>query len=162
VSRPDVAIEGVAQHRLRDAAHLRDVDELLDRRVRRVALGGLGDVDGQVADAFEVGVDLDRRHNAAEIHGHRLVEGEQAEAAAVDLDVQLVDRFVPAKHPFDELDVARHQAVHGRSHPLFCEPAHCEEAALQRLEFFLKMPDHSFHGCRLLFRAFESITRIGR
>ena len=33
----DERIERVAQHRLRDVAHLRDVDQLLDRRMRDVA-----------------------------------------------------------------------------------------------------------------------------
>ena len=52
------------------------------------------DVDGEVADALEIGVDLDGRDDGPQVDGHRLVQRQQREAASVDLDVQLVDRLV--------------------------------------------------------------------
>ena len=75
--------------------------------VLHVALRRLGDVDRQVADALEVGVDLDGRDDRAQVGGHRLVQRQQREAAVVDLDVQLVDRLVADQ---DALDRARGRA----------------------------------------------------
>ena len=54
-----------------------------------VAPRRLGDVDREVADPLEVGVDLDRRDDRPQVGGHRLIQRQQREAAAVDLDVQL-------------------------------------------------------------------------
>ena len=67
-----------------------------------VALGRLGDIDREVADPLEVGVDLDRRDDRAQIGGHRLVQRQQLEASVIDLDVQLVDRAVAGEHMLDE------------------------------------------------------------
>jgi len=58
--------------------------------VLEVASARLGDVHREVADALEVGVDLDRREDAAQVGGHRLAKRQQAEAPVVDLLVQLV------------------------------------------------------------------------
>ena len=52
----DERVEGVSQHLLR--SHSGDVNQH-DGRMLQVALAGFADVDGQVADALEVGVDLD-------------------------------------------------------------------------------------------------------
>ena len=98
MSRRHERVERVAQHRLGDRRHARDVDQLLDRRVRRVAARRLGDVDREVADAFEIGVDLHRRDDRAQVGGHRLVERQQREAAVVDLDVERVERAVAGEH----------------------------------------------------------------
>jgi len=95
--------------------------------MRRVAARGLGDVDGQVADAFEVGVDLDRGDNRAQVGGHRLVQREQLEAAVVHLDVQLVDRLVAVEHAVDGRDVAADQPVHRGADALLREAAHLEQ-----------------------------------
>ena len=53
-----------------------------------VAARRLGDIDREIADALQIAVDLDRRHNDAQIDRHRLVQGQQLEAAIVDLDLQ--------------------------------------------------------------------------
>ena len=90
----DERIEGIAQHGLGDTRHSRDVDQLLHRRVRRVAARRLRDVHRQIADAFEVRVDLDRGDDRPQVGRHRLEQCQQREATVVDLDVQLVDRLV--------------------------------------------------------------------
>jgi hypothetical protein len=104
--------------------------------VQDVACRRLGDVHRQVAHSLEVGVDLDRRHDLPQVGGHRLVQRQQAEAAVVDLDVQLVDRLVAAQHQVDERRVARDEPLDRRAHPLLRQAAHLQEAALQRLELF--------------------------
>ena len=82
----------------------------------RVAARRLGDVDGQVADALEIGVDLDRGDDGPQVGGHRLVQREQLEAAVVDLDVQLVERLVAVQHALDELAVAVDQRLDRQAH----------------------------------------------
>ena len=110
----DVGVERVAQHFLRDERHARNVDELLDRRMLQVAGGRLGDVHGQVAHALEVAVDLDRRHDGAQVGRHRLLERQQLEAAVVDLDVELIDVAVAGQHLLEQAEVALDQAADGQ------------------------------------------------
>ena len=54
----DEGIERIAQHVAGDCRHQRDVNQLLHGRMARVAAGRLGDVHGEIAHPFEVGVDL--------------------------------------------------------------------------------------------------------
>src|SRR5205085_1708814 len=96
-------------------------------------------VDRQVADPFEVSVDLDRRHNRAEINGHRLMESEQRKAAVVDFNVELVDRAVAVKDARDRIRIAPDQAVDSRPHAVFGKTTHFKQACFQLLEIGLKM-----------------------
>src|SRR5262245_49747251 len=104
-----------------------------------VALGSFRDVDREVADALEIGVDLDRRHDRAKVGGHRLVERQQLETAAVDFDVKLVDWLVAAEHGFDQIDVTAHKSVDRRANAFFRQTAHFEQTPLKRLELLLEM-----------------------
>ena len=111
-----------------------------------VALARLGDVDRQIADALEIGVDLDRGHDGPQIGGHRLVERQQLEAAIVQLDVEIVDRLVAGQHGLQRLGVALDDRHDGDAHPFLGQAAHCQQPLLQRLELLLEMPDDSFHS----------------
>ncbi len=111
-----------------------------------VALGRFGDVDRQIADPFEVGVDLDRAHHRPQIRRHRLVQRQQLQHPVVDLDVQLVHRLVAAQHGVDQPVVALRQRLHGMADPLLGEATHLEQPGLEDLELFLKMSDDAFHG----------------
>ncbi len=115
-----------------------------------VAPRRLGDVDGEVADALEIGVDLHGRDDRAQVDGHRLVERQQREAAVVDLDVQRVERLVAGEHALDQLAVAVDQALDREAHLLLGQAAHLEQAGLELLELFLKMPDAGSVTCRVL------------
>ncbi len=107
----------------------------------QIARGGLGDVHRQVADAFEVAVDLDRGDDRAEVRGHRLIEREQPEAPIVDVDVQAVDRLVAGEHGIELRHVARDEPLDRRAHAFFGEAAHLEQPALERFELLLKVTD---------------------
>ena len=111
-----------------------------------VALAGLGDVHRQVADALEIGVDLHRRDDGAQVGGHRLMERQQPEAAVVNLDVQLIDRLVAEQHLVDERpDRACTRPVKGGAHALLGQPAHFEQPALERFELLAEVGDLAFH-----------------
>ena len=141
---PHEGVERVAEHRLRDVAHLRDVDQLLDRRMAGVAARGLGDVHREIAHTLEVGVDLDGRDDLPQVGRHRLVERQQREAAVVDVDVELVQRLVAPHDPIDDHGVAAHEALHGGADALLRKAAHLEQARLEPLELLLEVSD-PFH-----------------
>ena len=60
----------------------------------REAFGALGDVDGMVADALEVVVDLQGPDEEAQVDGHGLLEGQQGDRRVFDLQLQAVDLLV--------------------------------------------------------------------
>ena len=114
----------------------------LTGRVLRVARAGLGDVDGQVADALEVGVDLDGGDDRPQVDGHRLVQRQQREAPAVDLDVQRVERLVAGEHARSIRSRSRSTSpLTARRTCFFGEAAHFEQPRLELLELFLEVPD---------------------
>jgi hypothetical protein len=119
--------------------HPGDVDELLDRGMPQVAQARLGDVHGEVAHALEVGVDLHRGHDGAEVHGHGLMQRQQLEAAVVDLDVELVDGGVAGEHAFERAGVAPDEAVERRAQALLGQATHLEEPRLELVQFFLEV-----------------------
>ena len=67
------------------------------------------------------------------------MEREQLEAAVVDLDMKLVDRFVTVEHPVDRRDVPADEALHGRPHALLGQAAHLEQPSLECFELLLEM-----------------------
>ena len=141
----DKGVEGVAEHRLRQLAHSRDVNQRLDRRVAQVALAGLADVHGQVAHPLEVGVDLDGGDDHAQVGGHRLVQGQQLETAVVQLDVQVVDGLIAGQYGLERRTVAVHQAAQRFAHPFLGQAAHGQQALLERVELVLEVSKHAFH-----------------
>ena len=94
----DVGVERIAQHPLREVGHAWNIDERLDRRMLQVAEGCLRDIDGEVTDPLQIVVDLEARYDDADIVGARVVVDQQFVAALVDLDLEVVDRFVTTEH----------------------------------------------------------------
>jgi hypothetical protein len=62
-----------------------------DRRQLRQVQGAFGDVLGQVAHALQVGVDLQGGGGAAQVHGNRLVQGQNFQALFFNVVFVLVD-----------------------------------------------------------------------
>ena len=71
----------------------------------------LGDVLGQVAHAFQVGVDLQGRRDAAQVDGDRLVQGEHFQAFLLDMVLILVDLPVPVDDLLGQRGLPRLQAI---------------------------------------------------
>jgi hypothetical protein len=67
------------------------------------------------------------------------MEREQLEAAAVDLDVQLIDRHIAAKYPIHQLTVPLDQGLERRPDPILGKPAHLEQSGLELFQLVLKM-----------------------
>ena len=79
------------EHLERQVSHPRQIDQRFDRRVQQISLRRLADIDGEVADALQIGVDLDHRHDGSQIDRHGLVQGKERETSIVDFDLQIVD-----------------------------------------------------------------------
>jgi hypothetical protein len=89
--------------------------------------GGLGDVDGLIADALKVVVDAGDGEDKAEIHGHQLMQGQKLDYAVVDLHLELVDGVFFVEDALGELLVGVQDGMDGLMDGAFGETAHPEE-----------------------------------
>jgi hypothetical protein len=94
-------------------------------------------VRGHVADAFEVGRDLERRGDQAEIARRWLVEGEELQAEIVDLDVEPVDRVVAVDDRPRQRRVALGQRPDRLCDLVLDEAAHLEDRRAELRELLL-------------------------
>ena len=141
-ARSDVAaddgVEGVADHFFGKLAHAREIHIGLDARVAEDAGGGLGDVDGLVADALEVVVDAGNGEDEAKIHGHQLMEGEELDNAIVDFDLQFVDGVFFIEDALGQLFVGFQDSVDGLMDGALGEAAHPERRSFNSFRSFSK------------------------
>ena len=119
--------------------HVRDVDVRLERRLLVQFERPLGDVHRQVADPLDVGDDLERGHDEAQIGGDRLAAGEHEEGEFVDLDLVAVDRLIALDHLARRGVVAPQQRVDRPSDLLLGAAAHGEQALAQPLQLPLEL-----------------------
>jgi len=73
------------------------------------------------------------------------VQGQQAEAAVVDFDVELIDRLVAVQDLGELRRVPGDEALDRRAHALLGQAAHFKQPALQGLEFLTEMRYLSLH-----------------
>jgi len=73
------------------------------------------------------------------------MEGQQPEAAIVNFDVKLIDRFVAREDLVDGGRIALHQPVKGGAHTLLGETAHFEQPTLERFELLAEVGDLAIH-----------------
>ena len=85
------------------------------------AAGRLADVDAQVGRAFDVGDDLDRRHDGAQVAGHRRLQGDDAEARLLELQRSGVVGGVTVDHVLGRFEVEVEQHL-GRPRDQFGHP----------------------------------------
>ena len=147
-SRPSVAVganegvERVAQHAARAPRHVLDLGLGRDRRPDRdQSLRALRDVDRVVADALEVARDLDRAHDEAEIARHWLLEGEQLDRQALDLDLQRVDLAVTGDDGVGAILIVLEQRVDGQIDQPFGAIGHGQEPLLERRQLVVKVAE---------------------
>ena len=112
---------------LRDFRHPRDIDVGFELRLLVQLDRALADIDGVVADALEVGRDLEAGGDEAQIARGRLMQREQADTALVALDVHAVD-FGVARDGFARLlGVAIDQGIDRLGDLALDQAAHLEQ-----------------------------------
>ena len=119
--------------------------------MEKISLRRLADIDGEVADALQVGVDLERRDDRSQIDRDRLIQRDEREASLVDFDLKVVDARIAANHVSQRLVVSFDEAPHRRAQALFCQPAHCQQVRLQLVELLCEMAAILAHRFRLWY-----------
>jgi hypothetical protein len=138
----DDGVESVAHHFLDELAHAGKVHVGLDARVAKDALGALSNVDGLIANAFEIVVDAGNGEDEAEVNGHELVEGEKLDDAVVNFHLKLVDGVFFLKDAVGEGFIGFQNGVNGLMNGAFGEAAHPEQALFHFVQVFFKVAFH--------------------
>ena len=102
----------------------------------------LGDVDRLVADSLQIGVDLGDRENKAQIHGDRLLQGEQIEGQFVDFPLGDVDLEFAFEHHVAARQVAVNVRLAGAIHGLLGQSAHAKQTCSKIVQSLLKAGAH--------------------
>ena len=102
-----------------------------------------GDVHGQVADTLEIGVDLERGGQEAQIAGDRLPERQRTRYQAVNLHFHLVDLRLIANHLLGDFPVLVDQGANATVNRGFHQPAHLQQLVVQFFQFDCKMAHFS-------------------
>ena len=131
------SIQRIADHRLDNLGHARQPDIGLERRLHVELDHALADVYAQVADALQVGGELERDGDKAQVGGDRLALGENAQAQLVRLDFEPVDLMIELDHAAREFGIALRQRAHAARDHLFHARAHDEQAVVQLRQFAL-------------------------
>jgi hypothetical protein len=107
----DECVQALEQHGLHQRRHLGNVDHGLDQRMVHQGERTLGDVLGQIADALQIGVDLERGGEETQIAWPPAAERQQARHHAVDLHFHAVDFRLVANHLLGQFPVLIHQGT---------------------------------------------------
>ena len=154
--RVDHVLE-VALHQLRQGLEGAQPDEIGLLRDHHDALG---DVAGIVADALQFLADLHRRDDEAQVRRHRRPQREEADAEALDLALQPVDRGVAGGDLGGGRGVAPGKHVGGIGHLALGEAAHAGDQLAQPAQVVAVGLDDVFglvgHG------RFPCLSRSGR
>jgi aspartate carbamoyltransferase catalytic subunit len=110
--------------------------------VAKNALGSLGNVDGLIADAFEVVVNAGDGQDKAKVNGHELVKGEKLDDAVVNFHLKLVDRVFFLEDALGEVFIGFEDSVNGLVNGAFGEAAHPEQALFHFVEIFFEVAFH--------------------
>jgi hypothetical protein len=103
----------------------RDVHQLFDGRLVADFACGFGDIDRIVADALDVGNHLHNRANHAQVAAHRLLQGNQPQAARFNLHINLVYLIVALEDLLGAFHIVTPKRLHRvRNHaPPRCLPS---------------------------------------
>ena len=102
----------------------------------------LGDVHRLVADALEIGVDLDDRTHQPQVGRDRILQREELDAQVVDLELELVDLRVAGGHLDRQVGPALDQRRERIAHARLDELAHGVEPVGEAPQLLVKMALH--------------------
>jgi hypothetical protein len=138
----DERFEGAAHHGAHRGGHAADVDWKINGRQADHVHDALGDVDGLIADAFEIGVDLGDSEDEAEIAGHRRLHGEKVEGKLVNLALAGIDERFAFEHHLAAGEIAIKVSAASTFDGLLRETTHAEQLLAEFIETLLKAGTH--------------------
>src|ERR1022692_2241661 len=97
--------------------------------------GTLGDVLREVADSFQVGIDLERGGQKAKIAGDRLVERQQTRCQAVNLHFHAIDLRLVADDLLGQFLVLLDQRTDATMDGGLHQPTHLQQLVVQLFKF---------------------------
>src|SRR5690606_29382429 len=121
-----------------DPDHLLHLGQRRQRRRAEHVLDGLGDVDGVVADALEVGRDAERGGDEPEVARHGLLEREELDRGLLELELEPVDLLVHLDHALGLGAVAPEQGLDGEADGLLDAAGHRDEPRLEQVQLLLE------------------------
>ena len=123
---------------------------MLIRRIARNHQRPLGHVLGQIADALQIGRNLQRGQRLAQIERQRLAQRQQAHHLLLDVEFKLIDVRVQRHGLFRQSGIAPDDGVDGVGELRFAHPAHLDDGRAQCFELVVKRFDDVFgHACLL-------------
>ena len=99
----DNGVEGIADLFLHNLGHTGQIDIRFNAGMAKDAQGTLGDVDGLIADAFEIIVDARYREDKTEVRGHELMESQELHDTIVDFELKFIDGVFFIEHALGKL-----------------------------------------------------------
>src|SRR5512143_2111341 len=135
-------IQAVLEHLLGRLGHARDVDVRLEGRLIKQLDPSFAYVYSEVAHALEVGDDLDRGRDEAEIAARGLPDGDEPDALLLDLHVEIVSDGITVDNLDSEVPVTLDQGPDGFLDGILNEPAHLEYPLLELFEVLFFLPGH--------------------
>jgi hypothetical protein len=130
--------EGAADHGADGCRHAMDVDRHIDGGKLDEIHDALGDVDGLIADALEIGVDLGDGENEAQVDGGGLLGGKNVESEFVDFALGGIDQAFVFENELAAGEVAFVVSLAGAVDGEFRESAHAEEFLAEFFDLLLK------------------------
>ena len=122
--------------------------------------GALGDVLGEVADAFEIAGYADRGDAFAQIHGHGLAARYGEDRIVLDLALQGVEPRIDRDRLLRQIDVELGERVHRVGQHAFGDAAHFGDALAERLQLAVIGPNGVIGHRSLPVR--RDVNRSGR
>jgi len=140
----DKGVEAVADHGLGEFTHARQINVRLHLWVAHDAHGGVSNVDGLIADAFEIAIDAGHGQKEAQVGSHGRLKGQGALDALVNFDLHFIDGVFLGENVLSKALVGVEKGVDGLMDGAFGKTPHPEEALLEFVEIVFEMAFHEF------------------
>ncbi|HEY1851331.1 MAG TPA: hypothetical protein VGG60_09930 [Candidatus Binataceae bacterium] len=130
-------VETALDHGARSRCHALDVTVHIERTPTGAVAQARADIDRLIADALQIGCNLETRHDHPKVPGSRLVQGEDAHATLIDFAVETVNCSVASGNGGRPIGIAREQAPDGVANLIADQFAHAQERFSQFREILL-------------------------
>jgi hypothetical protein len=137
-------LQGAPNHRTDRSSHACNVNRQIGRRKIDHIHDALGDVDGLIADALQIGIDLGDRQDKAEIDRHWLLHGQEVEGFFVDLAFRGIDLALAFQHHLAPSEIAFDIGLTSAVDGLLRQSSHAKQPLPQIVEPLLKTRTHRY------------------